>query len=109
MKITYLDARSDEVVEEPHLIITIENTDFYNDWFRFTVDLTEMCKTVGKRAKDYDPDTKRDYCYVDYPIPRFKKALKLIHKFSDDDQKEQVQWYLNDHFPKWAAEFRKLG
>lgn len=109
MKISYLDGRPDEVVEDRHFRVELEERDSWHECnWRMTIDLTEMCETAGSRIKYYDPH-KGTYVYLtDYPASRFRKALKLIRTYADDDQQEQVLKYLDANYPKWAAEFRKL-
>ena len=46
--------------------------------------------------------------YVAYPVPRFKKVLKLMCKYAAEDTLGEVQKYLDQHFPKWGTEFRKM-
>lgn len=109
-KITYLDTmKQDETIENPHFRVTLcGSEDFFVDRWIMTIDLTEMCNVVGTKDKYWD-DGKNAYVYfVVFPIPRFKKALKLIIKHGEPDLVEQVQWYLDEHFPKWGKEFGKL-
>lgn len=109
MRITYLDGRPDEVVEDYHFRVDLKGNNPWNgSWWRMSIDLTEMCETVGKKVKDWDTADLRWVYYVDYPVSRFKKTLKLIHRYADDDQQDRVQEYLDANYPKWAAEFRKL-
>lgn len=109
MKITYLDGRPDEVVTEAHYLVTVDGTDWKTDarW-TMTMDLTQMCKDAGKKVK-HKYVNGEEFHGVDLPATRFKKALKLIRRFCDYDKVQEVQQYLDDNFPKWAQEFRKLG
>lgn len=108
MKITYLDGRPDEVVEDPHFCVTIcGSEDFISQW-TMTIDLTEMCMAAGKKVKDYDTDKGCYYYRIDMPVPQFRKALRMIIKHGEPDLVDHVQWYLDEHFPKWGKEFKKL-
>lgn len=109
-KITWLDpTKQDETAEDPHFRVTLKGgEDFFVDQWAMTIDLTEMCNAAGKRVKDYDVDKGCEFYRVDLPVPRFKKALKLIIKHGEPDLVDHVQWYLDEHFPKWGKEFGKL-
>ena len=109
-KITWLDPmKPDETVEDPHFRVTLcGSEDFYVDQWHMTIDLTEMCNTAGKKDKYWDEEKNAYIYFVVFPILRFRKALKLIIKHGEPDLVEQVQWYLDEHFPKWGKEFGKL-
>lgn len=110
MKISYLDGRPDEEVKEEDFTVTFSDPYGWMDGVSWTmeVNLTQMCKDAGKKVKDWDCEKRCDYYYVDYPIPRFKKVLKLMCKYAAEDTLGEVQKYLDQHFPKWGTEFRKM-
>jgi hypothetical protein len=63
---------------------------------------------AGKKVKDYDTDKGCYYYSTDMPVPRFRKALRMIIKHGEPDLVDHVQWYLDTKFPKWGKEFKKL-
>lgn len=106
-KVAWLDYRPDE---NPHFRVDLcwTETFYVNRWYT-TIDLTEMCLAAGKKVKDYDVDRGCQYYRIDLPIPQFRKALKLIRRYGDPDTTDQVQDYLDKHFPKWGKEFRDVA
>ena len=95
-------------MSDEHFLVSVGDfTDMWYPW-QMTIDLTEMCGAAGKKIKYADQDKGCQYWGVDLPVPQFKKALKLIHRYSDDDQRGRVQKYLDEHFPRWGKEFGKL-
>ena len=111
MKISYLDGRPDEVVEEEHFTVKLDVYD--SDWkapvsWSMDIDFTQMCKDAERKVTETDAYGEK-FTYVVFPIPKFKKCLRLIHRYSDYEAIEDVQKYLDDHFPKWGAFFRGLG
>ena len=109
-KITWLDTmKPNETLEDPHFRVTLCGCEyFFVDRWTMTIDLTEMCNAAGKRVKDYDVDNGCKFYRVDLPVPRFKKALRMIVMHGEPDLVDHVQWYLDEHFPKWGKEFKKL-
>lgn len=113
MKIRYLDGRPDEEVKEEDFIVTFGDPYGWMDGVSWTmeVNLTQMCLDAGKkvkeRVKDWD-GVYTDVVCVAYPVPRFKKVLKLMCKYAAEDTLGEVQKYLDQHFPKWGTEFRKM-
>lgn len=108
MKITYLDGRPDETVEDPHFCVTICGyEDFVSRW-NMTMDLTEMCDAVGKKTEWYD-NQEVLHKSVTFSASTFKKALKLIIRHGSQDLVDQVQWWLDKNYPKWGKEFKKLS
>lgn len=107
MKITYQDGRPDEVVEEEHFLVRFEINNWPDHNCEITFDLTEMCKSVGKKCEWYD-DWETLCNSVTFSTAMFKKALKQIRRYGEPETIEATQKWLDEHFPKWGQTFSKL-
>lgn len=72
-------------------LIKLSNADCWqNTSWRMTIDLKELAESAGKRLRDgYNGGS-----YVEYPIPRAKKLLKLIREYGTDADFMKCDEYL---------------
>lgn len=76
-------------------IITIGDSNGFDGWrWKMTIDLKELAETAGRRDKIFK--------FVEIPIPRAKKLLKLIRQYCCREEDLQK-------VDKWMAKNPKLA
>ena len=65
-------------------IINISNSDhFRTTAWKMTIDLDELARSAGRRVND------RGEIFVDIPLPRAKKLLRLIREYGTENDFEK--------------------
>lgn len=83
--------------------VFLSNIDGFRDTaWTMTIDLKRLSEQAGKRAKDlYNGGS-----FVDFPIPRAKKLLKLIREYGTQEDFKKVERFVENK--KLAAYWKEL-
>jgi len=89
-------------MNENDLVIVISN---FGRWeeplWKMEINLTEVVRSAGQKIKE------GAYIYVDYPMPRAKRILRLVAEYGTTDDWCAVNEAVKDH-KRLAAWWREL-
>ena len=89
-------------------IIDISYHDGWGDKWDMRFNLTEMCRSEGKKVDigGYDSPRKR---VIAYPMSKVRTVLKLFCQYITDDAIiEDIQNYLDHHSKKYGKLFHEI-
>lgn len=83
--------------------ITNQEKEYGCTIWKMYISLSAICECSGKRFKD----KYNNISYVEYPLPRAKKVLKLVAEYADEKTLIDTELYLKGHNKKLYDYFMK--